>query len=507
MHSNRRTTLLWNKQNLSIFNTILKNRRGTYTHKAVDFIGSVRRCEIVPNVKMGVKTRQNSLLKRYQVKRRRGRSQVSPFRNAGERSVWTFTLRDSEEDFINVTVWGSTEFMKKLSTTFNIGSVVEVINAKIVKRNDEQFMPSTSSPFVLIVNEGAALVQKHDAPTSEQYKALLTRPVKSVTSAKSLKAILDNIEALCNRFVDLLVVVTFIADTRNIITRDGRAITCRNFEVADASTDNTVSLMLWDKDWIERAAFWEPKKTVLFLIDARIAYDEYKKKTTLSIARRTLITECLDIPQAVDITNAVQHYDPDSVCSDPFAVPNPDTITTVMTVQQISERLQKKTTTEDERLQFATIVRASITEMNLDSPVKDIISIKCALCKKIVADTQDSCMNLSCPSGNGMRTPLNTVKFNVKINLKDDTGYLIGCRLTGDIAERVLGCTVDEFQAMTAEKRNELKWLYLLEKCDVRLHILGPTSAFPRPLYNVLAIQRDKETERAIEQIAATPVY
>jgi len=57
-------------------------------------------------------------------------------------------------------------------------------------------------------------------------------------------------------------------------------------------------------------------------------------------------------------------------------------------------------------------------------------------------------MNLNCPSGNGMRTPLNTVKFNVKINLKDDTGYLIGCRLTDDIAERVLGYTVDEFQVL-----------------------------------------------------------
>lgn len=43
--------------------------------------------------------------------------------SSGERSVWTFTLRDSEEDFINVTVWGSTEFVKKLSSMFNIGSV------------------------------------------------------------------------------------------------------------------------------------------------------------------------------------------------------------------------------------------------------------------------------------------------------------------------------------------------------------------------------------------------
>ncbi|XP_070529514.1 meiosis-specific with OB domain-containing protein isoform X2 [Cardiocondyla obscurior] len=370
--------------------------------------------------------------------------------SSGKRSVWTFTLRDSEEDFINVTVWGSTEFVKKLSTAFTIGSVVEVISAKIVRRNtndrNEAFMPSTSSPFALIVNEGAALIQNHDAPTHEQYKELLTRPTKSVSSAKSLKVILDNIEALCDRFVDLLVVVTFIADERNITTRDGRAVTCRSFEVADGSTEKTVPLILWDKDWIARSAVWKPKEMILFLADARIAYDQYKKKTALSISRRTLITECQNIPQAVDIISAVQRYDPDSICSDPFAIPNPDTITTVMTVQQITEKLQRKVITEGERLQFATIVKASVTEMNLDGPIKDVISIKCALCKKIVAEEKDSCMNLNCPSGNGKQTPLNAVKFNIKFNLKDDTGYLIGCRLTGDIAERVLGCTVNEFQ-------------------------------------------------------------
>jgi len=48
-----------------------------------------------------------------------------------------------------------------------------------------------------------------------------------------------------------------------------------------------------------------------------------------------------------------------------------------MTVQQITEKLQKnKATAEGERLQFATIVRASVTEMNLDGPLKDVISIK-----------------------------------------------------------------------------------------------------------------------------------
>lgn len=41
----------------------------------------------------------------------------------GDRSVWTFTLRDSEMDFINVTVWGNTEFITKIASTYNIGSV------------------------------------------------------------------------------------------------------------------------------------------------------------------------------------------------------------------------------------------------------------------------------------------------------------------------------------------------------------------------------------------------
>jgi len=51
--------------------------------------------------------------------------------NTSERGVWTFTLRDSEEDFINVTVWGSTEYVKKLSSTFIIGSVGEYFMNKL----------------------------------------------------------------------------------------------------------------------------------------------------------------------------------------------------------------------------------------------------------------------------------------------------------------------------------------------------------------------------------------
>lgn len=61
----------------------------------------------------------------------------------GERSVWTFTLRDSKEDFINVTVWGSTEFVKKLSNTFTIGSVGEYFKNK----SPVNYKELTPSPY------------------------------------------------------------------------------------------------------------------------------------------------------------------------------------------------------------------------------------------------------------------------------------------------------------------------------------------------------------------------
>lgn len=67
-----------------------------------------------------------------------------------------------------------------------------------------------------------------------------------------------------------------------MITRDGRDIKFRNFEAVDGSTDEVVSLILWEDEWIEKAALWEPKRTVLLLVDVRIAYDNFKKKTVLS---------------------------------------------------------------------------------------------------------------------------------------------------------------------------------------------------------------------------------
>lgn len=48
-----------------------------------------------------------------------------------QRGVWNFTFRDSEADFINVTVWGSPAFIESCTDEFHVGSVGECLQHQI----------------------------------------------------------------------------------------------------------------------------------------------------------------------------------------------------------------------------------------------------------------------------------------------------------------------------------------------------------------------------------------
>ena len=57
-------------------------------------------------------------------------------------------------------------------------------------------------------------------------------------------------------------------------------------------------------------------------------------------------------------------------------------------------------------------------------------------------------MNLECPFGSGMKKPMNIISLNILVNLKDDTGYLVGCRLRDAAAEEALGVSADVLMVM-----------------------------------------------------------
>ncbi|XP_023248276.1 meiosis-specific with OB domain-containing protein [Copidosoma floridanum] len=367
--------------------------------------------------------------------------------NAGTRAVWNFTLRDSFNDFINATVWGTVEYVNKLFTTFTIGSVVEVINAKVTERkiNDpnEVYVPSVTSPFTLTLNQHSSLIQMHNSPNTARYLKFLNMPTKDPGGATNLNHILNNSETLKNEYVDVLVAVTFVSQTREIVTRMGEMTKIREFEVGDDTTDQTVSLTLWESEWIRLADKWEPKQTILFLADVQVVFNEKAKKSILTIVRKTIITENPMLKETEELRFQFQRK-PDIRSTSLYAVPNPNSITKQMMIIEITSRLNNASVLpSNDRMQLLVVVRAMVDDMNLDCDDPTLISYRCAKCKRLVSDEKESCMNLECPFGSGIKSPINITSINVLVNLKDDTGYLVGCRLRDAAAEEAFSCSAD----------------------------------------------------------------
>ncbi|KAJ8676555.1 hypothetical protein QAD02_012342 [Eretmocerus hayati] len=423
--------------------------------------------------------------------------------NPGSRAVWNFTLRDHINDFINAAVWGSPEYINRLFTTFQIGSVVEVINAKITERaindSNEVYVPNVTSPFTLTLNQSSSLIQMHVSPLTERYQSLLRMPTKNPAGAVDLAVVLNNSEAIRNQYVDVIVAVTFVSQTREIITKQGELAKIREFEVGDKSSDQTLSLTLWDSEWIRLADQWVPKQTVLFLADAQVIFNERIKKSALTIVRKTIITENPDIPEAKELRLSFQSK-PDMISSSPYAIPNPNTITKQMTIRDITTRVNRAfAEPSDEKLLLLVVVLAVIDDINSDGSDSSLLSTRCAKCKRVVASGNESCMNLECPFGSGIKSPMNVVSLNILINLKDDTGYLVGCRLRGSAAEQALGCTADALKKMNNEQRSKLKERLHKKLCKVRMQIQGPSINYQKPIYNILAIEVTSQDDALYE--------
>ncbi|XP_048509838.1 meiosis-specific with OB domain-containing protein [Athalia rosae] len=427
--------------------------------------------------------------------------------NTGERGVWNFTIRDSEVDFANVTVWGSSEYVEGLFVNFRIGHVVELINPKVTlrRRDDrsEMFVPLVSSQFNITLNQGVSDMHTHNSPDRSKYVSLLALPTKNPTQIRSLDIVLKTLDQLKDQHIDIMVILMSMSSIRQFTSKDGKPIVCRDIDVNDGSVPMPVSLRLWGSDWAEKAEYWQPRHTVLFMADILVSFNSFKKQTVLTIARKTLITENPNIPQT-QIVRAATRDLPDQPLSTESLIPEPTSITNLMTIRQICEKLDH-TESQDDKIVFTALIHVVINQMNFDH--KSMLTKKCALCKKWVPPDQESCMNPNCSYGNGTQKPINHTSFNLKLNVSDHTGHLVGCRLVGAAAEEFLKCTVNDFMAMSTKERDELKWRCLLEKCSIGLKVVGPTPAWPSPTYNVLTVKRLQENVQPNDAGSSSGLY
>lgn len=116
-------------------------------------------------------------------------------------------------------------------------------------------------------------------------------------------------------------IIPQVSDSRNLMTKDGRALVCRDFQINDGTTNEAVSFKLWENEWIRRSASWEPKDTVLYMSDVLITMDKFRKKMSMMIVRKTVITEDPNVPEADEVRKSISQTDMDSIAHDPFILP------------------------------------------------------------------------------------------------------------------------------------------------------------------------------------------
>ncbi|KAJ8917450.1 hypothetical protein NQ315_005497 [Exocentrus adspersus] len=389
------------------------------------------------------------------------------------RGVWSFTLRDSPQDYINVTYWNSSEVVFQANDKFHTGDVVEVINPRIIIRkiNDysEQFRPMVTSPFGLSLNERSSII-KHDGDP-RRYLTLLRYPTKPVAGFMAIRDVHNNGANIKDTHVDILGAIRGLGAIRTINTKNKETLQVRTIEVFD-HTAPSLKIEIWEPDIISRSINWKPRVTAVFFADLRICWSSFERSYIAKVSSRTIVTEN---PHGAEVEALLSYAQNAPIQTFEIvdqlvtALPDPSTIQDVMSIKQIQDKINHLQESTSGTKQFTALVFAFVSSLDLDGLSRTLI-IKCGRCKAMMNGLQ--CENSECLTAFDNEVTEPEIVFAIKVMLTDHTGTLTNCRFSGLAAEQALNCTAQEFSNMSDDEKCVLKWKYLMERCAVRIAVL-----------------------------------
>ncbi|MBN3280022.1 MEIOB protein, partial [Polyodon spathula] len=324
--------------------------------------------------------------------------------------------------------------------------------------------------YRLLVSENHSTVRRcSDIETDTTLLSLLHLPIKDPQDYYSLGDIVANGQSLDGKVINILAAVRSIGEPKYFTTADRRKGQRCEVKLFD-DTVSSFLLICWDNEAIQLVQTWIPKETVLFLADVRISFDSFRNSMIATVFSKTIITTNPDTKEANLLFSYVREFvefggldEQEEQTGDQV---NLDSIVDVYTVQQVKLRAQENLDRSDP---IFGMTFAFITALNLDSSISKLIRNRCAWCKFAINEESNTCVNVSC-SGSGK--PLDVITtFDLLVGLTDHTGTLQSCNLSGNVAEKTLGCTVDDFVCLTESQKTSLKWRFLLERCKIYLKV------------------------------------
>ncbi|XP_036053859.1 meiosis-specific with OB domain-containing protein [Onychomys torridus] len=406
-----------------------------------------------------------------------GKTDVRGFpdrKNIGsERYTFSFTIRDSPDHFVNVSSWGSEDYIRPLSESFKVGECVIIENPLIQRKEterEEKFSPATPSNWKLLLSENHSMV-KVCSPYEVDTKllSLIYLPVKESRDYYSLADIVANGHSLDGRIINVLAAVRSVGEPKYFTTSDRRKGQRCEVKLFD-ETEPSFTMTCWDNESILLAQSWMPRETVIFASDVRINFNKFQNCMAATVISKTIITTNPDTPEAnillnyirenkeTDVADEIDSYLKESI--------NLNTIVDVYTVEQLKVKALRN---EGKADPFYGILYAYISTLNIDDETTKVVRNRCSSCGYIVNEASNTCAICNKDSS---RLKSFFLSFDVLVDLTDHTGTLHSCSLTGSIAEKTLGCTINEFLAMTSEQKTKLKWQFLLERSKIYVKLI-----------------------------------
>ncbi|XP_041830131.1 meiosis-specific with OB domain-containing protein isoform X2 [Melanotaenia boesemani] len=385
-----------------------------------------------------------------------------------ERFTFGFTIKDSPDFFINVTVWGSDGYVNGHASSFSISDCVTVENPLVSSKDPEKgdkFCPTTPSHYRLLVTEAHSQVCLcADMDTIDRLLPLIHLPVKDSRDFYSLGDIVANGQKLDGTVINILAAVKMIGEAKQFTTSDGRKGQRLELKLFDDSV-SSFPLICWDKEAIQLMQTLVARETA----DAKISFDSFRGAMVATFISKSIVTVNPDTREASLLFSYAKEVsesgalDLDEASGDLTV----DSITDVYTVNQLKQKAKEHPEA------FFGITFSFISKLNLDSSVSKVIKTRCSRCKFQVTEDMQSCSNQLCPGKDQAFS--GSADFDLLLDFTDHTGTLQACSLRGPVAEQTLGCTTEEFTSLTGEQLTALKWRFLLERCKIYVKILPST--------------------------------
>lgn len=411
-----------------------------------------------------------------------------------ERSKFTFTLRDSPSDYINVTCWGSEGHIRKTSDSFKICDVVEVQNAQISSKTggeqEDRWQPWTPSQYQINASETHSTIGLYSGWDYTEFMALAHVPIRPPNDYYPLGDVLANGQALDGSHINILAIVKNTGTPKEMTSRSGKPLKKCEVKLTDNSC-TSFSLFMWDDELIELAQTWTPKENIIFASDVKVSFDSYRNSMVATCNQKTIITTNPDCREAHQLYQFAQSLASEGGSQEEEGEAAGGHQDDVQSISQVYT-MEQVMSAQDEKSQcggsFLGMMFPLLTSLDIDEDISSAICHRCTSCKVRVDEGSTHCPNKACPSMSSSAPLASEPHYSLLISLSDHTGGLDRVRLSGKPASDLLQRTPQEFLLMGAAEKTELKASLLLERFKVYFKSGISTSDQWRPNVRVLSM-------------------